>query len=86
VSDLADKVREEGATMGLAVVGVLAVVAVGFGIFLVSVRVLLPAVYPAVPDADPSFVAAVVGFVPATVYGVAVAVLIKRRIVDRNRG
>ena len=72
--------------MGLAAVGVLAIVAVGFGIFLVSVRVLLPAVYPAVPDADPSFVAAVVGFVPATVYGVAVAVLIKRRVVDRNRG
>jgi hypothetical protein len=86
VSDLVDKVREEGATMGLAVVGVLAVVAVGFGVFLASVRFLLPTVYPAVPDADPSFVAAVVGFGPAAVYGVAVAVVIKRRVVDRNRG
>lgn len=66
--------------MALAVAGVLVVVAVGFGVFVASIRVLLPAVYPYV-SADPTLVAAVVGFGPAALYGVVVAVLVRRRFV-----
>jgi len=70
--------------MALAAVGVLLVVAVGFGVFVVSIRVLLPAVYPRVGGADPTLVAAVVGFGPAAIYGVVVAVLIHRFVVKRE--
>lgn len=69
--------------MALAVVAILAVVAVGYGVFLGSIRLLFPVVYSAVPATDPTAVATGVGIVPATIYGVAMAVLIKRRIVDR---
>jgi hypothetical protein len=84
MTDLASKIRRDGSTMALAVVGVLLVVAVGFGIIVGSIRVLLPAVYPVFPDTDPTMLAAVVGFGPALVYGVVVAVLIRRRVVRRN--
>jgi hypothetical protein len=82
VTDLRSKVRRDGPTMALAAVGVSLVVAVGFGVFVASIRLLLPAVYSRVPGADPTLVAAVVGFGPAAVYGVAVAVLVHRRVVD----
>jgi len=68
--------------MALAVGGVLLVVAFGFGVFVASIRLLLPAVYPYVSGADPTLVAAVVGFGPAAVYGIVVAVLVRRRIVE----
>ena len=70
--------------MILAIFGVLLVVAVGFGIFVGSIRILLPAVYPRVPDADPTLVAAIVGFGPAAVYGIGVAVLVRRFVVSRD--
>ena len=67
--------------MALAVVGVLFVVAVGFGLFVVSINVLLPAVYPRVGGADPTLVASVVGFGPTAIYGLVVAVLVRRYVV-----
>jgi len=81
MTDLRSKIRSDGPTMALAALGVVVVVAVGFGVFVASIRVLLPAVYDVTPDADPSLVAAVVGFGPAAVYGVGVAVLVRRLIV-----
>lgn len=70
--------------MALAAAGVLLVVAVGFGIIVGSIRVLLPAVYPVFPDTDPTILAPIVGFGPALVYGVVVAVAIRRYVVTRG--
>jgi hypothetical protein len=84
MTDLRSKVRRDGPSMALAATAVLLVVAVGFGLILGSIRVLLPAVYPVFPDIDPTVLAAVVGFGPALVYGVVVAVVIRRRVVRRD--
>lgn len=85
MTDLFTKIGRDGSTMALAVLGVLFVVAVGFGIFIVSIRVLLPTVYPFLPATDPTLAATVVGFGPAAVYGVVVAVLVHRWVVKRDR-
>jgi hypothetical protein len=78
-----EQIRQDGPAMALAVVGILVVVALAYGIFLGSVRILLPVVYPLVPSADPTVVAALVGFVPAALYGVVVAAVIRRRLLTR---
>jgi hypothetical protein len=83
MTDLSAKIRRDGSSMALAVAGVLLVVVVGVGIIVGSIRLLLPAVYPIFPDADPTTLAAAVGFGPALVYGVVVAVVIRRRVVRR---
>lgn len=83
MTDLSSTVRRDGPTMALAVAGVLLVVAVGFGIIVGSIRILLPVVYPVFPDTDPTMLAAVVGFGPALVYGVVVAAVIRTRVVRR---
>ncbi|WP_338741161.1 hypothetical protein [Haloplanus salilacus] len=82
MTDVLAKIRRDGPTMALAALGVVVVVAVGFGVFVASIRLLLPAVYSLVPGTDPSLVAAVVGFGPAAVYGVTVATLLRRFVVD----
>lgn len=84
MTDLSSKIRRDGLTMALAVAGVLLVVVMGFGIIVGSIRVLLPAVYPIFPDTDPTMLAAIVGFGPALVYGVVVAVVIRKRVVRRE--
>jgi hypothetical protein len=84
MTDLSQKIRRDAPSMALAVLSVLVVVAVGFGIFVVSIRLLLPAVYPHVSTADPTLVAAVVGLGPAAAYGIAVAVLVHRFVVKRD--
>jgi len=84
VTDPLASIRRDAPTMALAIVGVLLVVAVGFVIIVGSIRVLLPAVYPVFPDTDPTTLAAVVGFGPALVYGVVVAVAIRRYVVKRG--
>jgi len=78
--DPLERVGGDRSAKVLAVVGVLLVVALGYGIFLGSVRVLLPIVYPLVPSADPTVVALVVGFGPAALYAVVVAAVIRRRL------
>jgi hypothetical protein len=83
MTDLSRKIRRDGTSMALAAAGVLLVVAVGFAIIVGSMRVLLPTVYPAFPDTDPTMLAAVVGFGPALVYGVVVAYVIRQRVVRR---
>ncbi|WP_157573442.1 hypothetical protein [Haloplanus natans] len=84
MTDLASKIRRDGSSMAFAVVGVLVVVAVGFGIIVGSIRLLLPAAYPVLPGTDPTMLAAAVGFGPALVYGVVVAVAIRRYVVKRG--
>jgi hypothetical protein len=81
MTDLVPKIKREGPTMALAAVGVLVVVAVGLGIFVASIRVLLPAAYSMAPGTDPNALAAAVGFGPTAVYGITVAVLIRRYVV-----
>jgi hypothetical protein len=81
MTDLLASVRADGARIALAAVGVLAVVVVGFVIVVGSIRLLLPVVYPLVPAADPTVVAAAVGFTPAALYGVGVAVVLRRWLV-----
>jgi hypothetical protein len=84
MTDSLASIRADGARMALAVVGVLAVVVVGFGVVVGSIRLLLPVVYPLVPSADPTVVAAAVGFTPAAVYGVAVAAVLRRWLVTEE--
>lgn len=84
MTDPLSSIRRDAPSMVIAVVGVLVVVVVGFGVIVGSIRVLLPAVYPVFPDTDPTTLAAVVGFGPALVYGVVVAVAIRRRVVRRG--
>ncbi|WP_299332443.1 hypothetical protein [Haloplanus sp.] len=81
MTDLLAKIKRDGPAMALAAVGVLAVVTVGIGIFVASIRVLLPATYSLFPGIDPTTLAAAVGFGPAAVYGITVAVLIRRYVV-----
>lgn len=75
-----DNLREDGLQIALAVVGVLAVVAVGYGIFLASLRYLVPVVLPLVSPRNPSTAAIAVGVGPTLVYAVVVGALIRRRI------
>jgi hypothetical protein len=84
VTDPLSSIRRDAPKMALVVVGVLLVVVVGFGIIVGSIRVLLPAVSPVFPDTDPTTLAAVVGFGPALVYGVVVAVTIRRYVVESD--
>lgn len=79
-----ETLRRDGPRIALAAVGVLAVVVVGYGVFLASLRYLVPLLYPLVPAADPGTAAVAIGVVPTVAYAVVVGVLVRRRVVAES--